>query len=188
MHKELLCNTSSYFRAALNGSFKEAKEQKIELEEEDVTTFKHFQYWLYSRTLLMTQQSENDIEWDILVDLFILGEAHGIPHLQNAAIDGLVSKQISTGWTPLHLISRIYENTPEKSPIRRLFVDWTHWKAHLNPETESEAWFDNQTYEYFNKQFLYDLSMAYCGRINALKGGRKDFTTAPAENHVSIPE
>ena len=69
------CDVSTYFNAALNGNFKEAWEQTVEMPEEEVDVFKHFQYWLYSKSIVMTDQSENDIDWRILIDLFILGEA-----------------------------------------------------------------------------------------------------------------
>ncbi|KAK4692431.1 hypothetical protein P7C71_g4776, partial [Lecanoromycetidae sp. Uapishka_2] len=158
IHKNLLCEASSYFRAALSGNFREAKDQKITMEEEDVTTFKHFQYWLYTRNLLMSQETKNDIDWNVLTGLFILGEVRGIPHLQNAAIDGIIAKRATSDWTPLDQIRRIYDNTPENSPIRRLFVDIFCNRAHFDDDT----WFGDQSFELYNKEFLFDLSKAFC--------------------------
>ena len=66
----------------------------------------------------MTDQSENDIDWKILIDLFILGEARGTPDLQNAAIDGLIDKQATEENTPLEQISYIYDNTTDGPPLR----------------------------------------------------------------------
>lgn len=53
LHKSLLCQASSYSDAALNGGFKETEEQKIEMFEEDDETFRHFQFWIYSKTIKM---------------------------------------------------------------------------------------------------------------------------------------
>lgn len=46
IHKELLCDSSLFFSAALKGNFKEATDQKIELLDGDIATFEHFQIWL----------------------------------------------------------------------------------------------------------------------------------------------
>ncbi|KAK4692430.1 hypothetical protein P7C71_g4777, partial [Lecanoromycetidae sp. Uapishka_2] len=42
IHKEILCSASTYFRAALNGGFKEAEEQTVELPDDKVKVFKYF--------------------------------------------------------------------------------------------------------------------------------------------------
>lgn len=38
----LFCNTAAYFRAALDGNFKESQEQSIEMPENDPEVFKYF--------------------------------------------------------------------------------------------------------------------------------------------------
>ena len=50
VHKDLLCKASPFFKAAFDGNFAEAA-GIMKLPEEDVMTFKHFIYWLYSRRL-----------------------------------------------------------------------------------------------------------------------------------------
>lgn len=52
MHKNLLCAVSDYFIAALEGNFKEAAEQKVELLDEDPEVIERFQLWLYTRDVL----------------------------------------------------------------------------------------------------------------------------------------
>ncbi|KAL8876562.1 MAG: hypothetical protein Q9198_005270 [Flavoplaca austrocitrina] len=47
VHHGLLCDRSSYFRAALQGQFQEAQANRIEFPEEDETTFEIFIRWLY---------------------------------------------------------------------------------------------------------------------------------------------
>lgn len=93
MHKSLLCQVTDYSHAALNGGFKGTEEQKTEMLEEDDETFGYFQFWIYSKAIKMTTEKECDIEWKQLVDLFIFGEAQGIPALMNAAIDGVIEQQ-----------------------------------------------------------------------------------------------
>lgn len=43
LHKDLLCFYSDYFRAALNGNFKEAAEGKLELPNVTISIFEAFQ-------------------------------------------------------------------------------------------------------------------------------------------------
>ena len=51
IHKWLLCDLCPYFKTALEGSFKEGVEQRIEFMEENPAIFKDFQYWLYDRSI-----------------------------------------------------------------------------------------------------------------------------------------
>ncbi len=69
--------------------------------EEDDETFRHFQFWIYSRAIKLTTDKECDVEWKQLVELFIFGKARGTPALMNAAVDGIIEKQCLMEWTPL---------------------------------------------------------------------------------------
>ncbi len=192
VHRQILCNTSSYFDAALNGNFKEAKQGRVEMLEDDVNTFKNFQYWLYSREIHVEEgneiyESNNNKQWDMLIDLFIFGEARGIPGLQNAAIDGLIDEMHAKNELRVAAIRRIYENTPENSPLRRLYVDIVHSSAYLDRDLEHGAWFAKKEYSVYKKEFLFDLAAAYCQRVNGEIEKIKDFTAVRSNYHVSAP-
>ncbi|KAI9703687.1 MAG: hypothetical protein M1836_007457 [Candelina mexicana] len=49
--KDVLCRQSSYFDKALNGDFREGKEQRLELPHEDVKTFKRLLKWMLTGRL-----------------------------------------------------------------------------------------------------------------------------------------
>ena len=49
VHRSLLRETSSFFKAALEGDFRESSEQKMDLPEEDEGSFDVFVQWLYDR-------------------------------------------------------------------------------------------------------------------------------------------
>jgi len=51
LHTDLLTSCSPFFAAALNGSFAEATDQTVTLEEEKPETFEWFIQWLYTGTL-----------------------------------------------------------------------------------------------------------------------------------------
>lgn len=63
LHKDLLCFYSDFFRAAFNGSFKEATEGKVELPDVEVEIFEAFQVWLYSRTLYNTDDPADSAQY-----------------------------------------------------------------------------------------------------------------------------
>lgn len=176
IHRELLCETSSYFAAALQGEFKEAKEQRIEMLEEDVAMFQSFQIWLYSDNILTTNTREN---WKILFDLHIFGDARGIPHLQNAAVDALINKEHRLKWIPAYQFKYVYEDTSEKSPLRRLLVDWT---ASLS----AADWFTEDKFEWYGKRFLFDMAMAQYEMRKGVKKVITDFRSHCEDYHVSI--
>lgn len=50
LHRNLLCDRSSHFRAALLGQFQEARTNQIEFPADDEKTFELFIYWLYGTT------------------------------------------------------------------------------------------------------------------------------------------
>lgn len=196
IHKEILCNASTYFRAALNGGFKEAKEQKVEMPEDKVSIFKYFQHWLYSGNILVRKEwpSDGKIEeewykaWDILVEVYSFGETRGIPLLQNAAIDCIIDMQQATNTVYVESNSFVYKSTPGSSPLRRLYVDLFHSSAHVHQETAKGSWFCQDMYEKYDKEFLFDVATAYCRRVHGEIEGIADFTAVRANYHVPVPE
>jgi len=118
VHKDLLCFYSDYFRAAFNGSFKEAAERKIELAGVTVNVFEHFQVWLYTRRL-------NPLELMVseLIHLWIFGDQHQIPLLQNYAVDGLFEKRTKEYCFAAGMALLVYEKTLPGSPLRRAIIE-----------------------------------------------------------------
>jgi len=180
LHKSLLCHASKYFDAALNGGFKEAEEEKIEMLGDCAEMFKHFQFWLYSNTINMSTNKRFDIEWKQLIDLFIFGEARGIPNLMNCAIDGLIDKQAYMFWTPLDQIPYIYDNTAPKSPLRQLLVDLVIRDSNFH----DDSWFSEVTFQWTTKEFLSDLAVAQCEFRRGVRSVADDFKATRRDYHV----
>jgi hypothetical protein len=118
VHKDLLCFYSDYFRAAFHGSFKEAKERKIELPSVEEDIFENFQLWLYTRRLDFTELS-----FGTLVSLWIFGDQHEIPLLQNCVIDGLFEKQTKENQFDYSVATLVYDNTLPGSPLHRAITE-----------------------------------------------------------------
>ncbi|THY15521.1 hypothetical protein D6D00_09331 [Aureobasidium pullulans] len=126
LHKDLLCFYSDFFRAAFNGSFKEATERKIELPDLETNVFEAFQVWLYTQSLPKNEEEPNTKiypEWSLLASLWIFGDKHRIPLLQNTVMDAFIAKVDIDHQTPLLVMNMIYENTLPESPLRKAVID-----------------------------------------------------------------
>lgn len=64
VHKGVLRFYSGYFDRALGGSFLEAKNGVIKLNDEDPSTFEMFQYWLYTRRFHHVSRSRDLIGYE----------------------------------------------------------------------------------------------------------------------------
>ena len=94
--KGVLCFYSGYFDAAFNGQFQESTNDVVELKTEDPSIFQNFQYWLYTRRFSAEGHSKKVLYSD-LIKLWVFGDAHSIPLLQNEAANMLLKKML-TEW------------------------------------------------------------------------------------------
>ncbi|THZ18857.1 hypothetical protein D6C91_05343 [Aureobasidium pullulans] len=118
LHKDLLCFYSDYFRAAFNGSFKEAAERKIELSDVEEEVFEFFQLWLYTRRLNLFETT-----FSMLAKLWIFGDQHQMPLLQNCSVDTMLLKRIKQKAFSPDALGVAYANTLAGSPLRRAVID-----------------------------------------------------------------
>ncbi|KAG7004696.1 hypothetical protein G7Y79_00024g056460 [Physcia stellaris] len=185
LHKGLLCNVAAYFRAALEGAFIEAQQQKIEMPDEDPEIFKRFQYWLYTGSLLDDTIPGGDILMpSVLADIFIFAEARGIPSLQNAAIDALIDQRyLSPPRLPHRCLHRIYDNTPEDSPLRKLVVAMY---ADGSVQLTNACWMSTQNLKDYPSEFLRDIICVQYTRLAAFKVVGKDFKGLREDFHVPV--
>lgn len=192
LHKKILCDVAPYFKAAFEGGFVEATDQTLELPDEDSTMFEHFELWVYTGKFLANGESEANISWESLVGLYIFGKIRGVPDLQNAAIDVLIDKQSSLNEIPTNQLSRIYDCTPEDSPLRRLFVDWMACLPTIFPNdrhTPTPAgapyqWFKEPTRKLYPKDFLFDLVFALSQLRTGSRTAITNFKSERADYYV----
>ncbi|KAF2813060.1 uncharacterized protein BDZ99DRAFT_437889 [Mytilinidion resinicola] len=124
--KGLLTYYSSYFAAALNGSFKEGVTQVVELEEDKPEVFEAFKRWMYNRRL---RDQDPTPSWlkstkyhQFLCEVFVFGDMRGIPGLKNMAIDQLHRATAESWVVPNDAIKYVYDNTPESSALRSFIL------------------------------------------------------------------
>nr|POE99364.1 hypothetical protein CFP56_52757 [Quercus suber] len=133
VHKDLLCEHSAFFKAALSEPWKEGQENTVTLPTDDADIFDLYAHWIYhwkiySRELTSVSGPDSD-ECSILVSAFLFGEKVQDGNFKDATIDALIASVSIPGgdgkrWYPTgSTIQRAYEGTPDGSPLRRLLLD-----------------------------------------------------------------
>ena len=140
-----MTHCSGYFRAAFTGSFKEAEEKRLHLEDVTKETFDDFVDWLYQRDLgRELSDTDEDGDEDFLnmheiTKVHIFADRYDIPDLQRDTIDTMFAyfrgrEDIPTAET----IKMAFESLPDTSLLRKLLVHrYCESKWDLTPEDES---------------------------------------------------
>ncbi|KAK5739077.1 hypothetical protein LTR17_005597 [Elasticomyces elasticus] len=161
VHEKLLRARSAFFEAALNKEWKEGQDKKVELPEDDASTFGRYIHYLYSGKLAVTQEGTTGN--DLLAWLYVLGEKLIDPAFQDRVIDAIIAgtregvaddKGVFQRWYPVtEVVDTIYKATPKDSPARRLMVDMHVLKG-------KATWIETEQPECNNLEFLVDLAVA----------------------------
>ncbi|MCJ1415788.1 hypothetical protein MMC32_002121 [Xylographa parallela] len=154
IHKNLLCSSSEFFKAALDGKFKEAEEREINLAEEDPQTFERVVFWMYSGSLLEKNETGMSLGYADLVKIYVFAEARCMTQLQNDTIDVIIRRQQISRLVMVPCAEvDMYTTTTDSSPIRSLTVDMIANKSGLQrAEWKMINW---------PKQSLVDLAIAF---------------------------
>ncbi|KAK5137831.1 hypothetical protein LTR08_006599 [Meristemomyces frigidus] len=150
IHKGILCFYAGYFQRALNGSFVEAKKGEVTLATESPHTFDMFQYWLYTRRFLPDTggQDTRQVHW---TDLWVFGDAHEVPLLQNAVANQLVKRFADTWKFPTQYVGVVYAHTTANSKLRRLVIDL------IGKTSSAESHLQPKHYNLYPQEALIDL-------------------------------
>ncbi|MCJ1415786.1 hypothetical protein MMC32_002119 [Xylographa parallela] len=162
VHKGLLCEASSYFKGALSRDFQEAREMIVHLREDDVGTFERFHLWLYTGSILDSDESLESLSQRSLIDLYIWADLRGIPKLQDLVSDMLQTSLIATlqiGAKPLDsaLIHLVYSHTMKSSPLRKL---WTCYYTNLDSNKFKDRIMEDEAAEDLPRDFLHDMLLS----------------------------
>lgn len=130
---------ASYQQRQLRG---ESKSGGVELDTEDPVTFKSFVTWLYTyklnrpvKTAIFAHGKPLDSHEEILT-LWYPGDRREIPLLMNETANAVRGHAVDTWIMPLADIAKIYEQTSDNAPPRRLVGYLT---ALTNP-ADSSSW------------------------------------------------
>ena len=114
------------------------------LPDEDAETVERLMQWLYFRSLSLTkdvcsESAEDERYWQ-LARLNTLADKFGVGSLKNAIIDEMFARnENQDAYLPsVPVVAYIYENTTNKSPLRKLFVAWFVWHIDYDWYTSSD--------------------------------------------------
>jgi BTB/POZ domain len=132
VHKAFLCEVSPFFRAALDGAFKEALEDAMTFPEDKQETFERFLAWLYFKEYAVTSKEgsarleDKDTEncWDDIIDDHVFADK-----IKAEAFDREIMTRVLHAYQfwglkqmKFKAIVRIYTECRENSSLRRLAV------------------------------------------------------------------
>lgn len=125
VHHDLVCDRSSYFRAALQGQFQEAQTNRIEFPEEAEATLELFIRWLYGST---HEKASTSVTFLQAVTLMGFARQIVLPELHNHFIDAIRYRlirepetcggNISPKVVDVDAISLVYHAVPKQTHLR----------------------------------------------------------------------
>jgi hypothetical protein len=128
LHENLLCNKSSYFRAAFRSGFTESEEKTMRMPEDSVDAFEYLVNFLYAPRFTL-QPPESEFVMGVYFELYILSSKLCIDALQNVVIDTILQFFRGCNFKSPYLrpshIQFIYENTIPTSKMRDLAAQLT---------------------------------------------------------------
>lgn len=135
VYRNVICNSSPFFKAALSGTFKEADESKVVLPEDDPEVFEQFLQWIYTKAYnlspLANASSENVCKqsWQY-IRLYVFADKTQVEPLKDHILRHLFklhqrySKDRSVSY---ECVEFAYDHTPPESPLRTLLVAMFIW-------------------------------------------------------------
>ncbi|KAL2070635.1 hypothetical protein VTL71DRAFT_13661 [Oculimacula yallundae] len=163
VHKAVLCEVSSFFKAACNPTWMKNEDKVIRLPDDNPEAIQAMIYWMYQDKLGITDDEYEaptrsgealDTFWGLLVKIYIVGDKYDLPGLRNQVIDTLIYEMENVGDEfPMGIIPYIYEHTigPE-NPLRKLTI------ASMKRYLSSRTLLANK--EILCPGFLYELTFA----------------------------
>ncbi|KAK3062100.1 hypothetical protein LTS18_004822 [Coniosporium uncinatum] len=121
MHKDLVSNSSLFFKAAINGNWKESEEGIVRLSEDAPETFDIYYKWLYFGKLFV--EFEGDTTYTDgkrtsnkllprLTTLYQLGDKFQDHRFENAVMDALIDSVTELKAYPVGQARDVYDSLP----------------------------------------------------------------------------
>lgn len=127
IQRDLITRRSAFVREALGNEWKEARTGIISLPEDEPDIFALYHAWLYTGYILSKNESGGDgktaEEYEELLKCYILGEKLLDNHFKDCTIDCFLAIFRATGKFIPSLSRLVFDNTPSRSPLRKLWLD-----------------------------------------------------------------
>lgn len=182
VHRGLLCQNSPYFRAALEGGFREAETQIIEWPEEKPETVEIFQLWLYSGSLGV-DMGDSMSAYEKLVNTYIFADAYDLSVLKDSVIDVFIEMPFREKTVNIHVLDKVY-STPSAKPLQKLFVDF----AIHNWSLRKKGFLREELLGSYPKQYLADIVLEQHDQNVARKWTLMDYKAVRARYSYTSTE
>jgi hypothetical protein len=160
--------TSTFFKAAIEGNFKEGVDQQVKMLEESEETFEHFVHWLYrggSREEItpLDEVSECAARIKETIDLYVLADKVGCPALERDMVREFYLLLGGLVYTfPMESVEYLYGLPISAAPLRDMTVAYYVWEI----ETRLYTWSKNlqsllARFPEFTKAVLIEMSTRY---------------------------
>jgi hypothetical protein len=120
VYRGVLCHYSDYFRALLNGGWKDSA-GNISLDDVSPKIFGFFFYRLNTGELSPIDRDHTDI-WDIILRSYHFADFYMIQGFASRVLDLFISTLITEWKISLDILVAIYDNTPESSMLRKVLA------------------------------------------------------------------
>ena len=181
VHVDLLCDASSFFKAALTGDFKESSDKTMQFPEDDENTFSLFIDWLYHQRQEMlalppddqedSDDEDNEVDnvekkengrYTAAFKLFVFAERYHVPDLKRLLTKMLFADGATRRAGPFNTsIDYLYAHTAQSTGIRRLVADWHAWR--MDP-----VYFQRRNFRAFlerHPEFSADINLSYAKNL-----------------------
>ncbi|UJO25278.1 hypothetical protein CLAFUW4_14531 [Fulvia fulva] len=135
-HKDTICATSEYFKAACTKQWVEGQTGVIELADGKPDTFQTYLHWTYTKEFDLTNMFANTRKrccygWRDMTALWTLADYLGNRELRNACIDIIYAQMKAQPARGIRAstVVEIFEYTPSGSGVQRLIADHVAFSA-----------------------------------------------------------
>jgi BTB/POZ domain len=135
VHSSFLAETSTFFRAAIEGNFKEAVDQQITMSEECEETFERFLRWLYGSgnpglITRVSEESEYAARLKATIDLYVFADKVGCLALEHDMVRDFFSLLDSPpSIFPSEFVDYLYGLPVGAELLREMTVAFFVWKV-----------------------------------------------------------
>lgn len=158
IHTSALTARSGFFRAAIEGDFKEAKERAVCLPEVELEAWSTYVHWIYSGQVVTLDQDQIKTDQngrtrrEKLIELYFLADILDDKALRNQIIDEYIAVVAWTHFWSAGNIPHLLQNVPESSKFAQLILHYA-----LRSPQSTIGWL-KENYDQLPKSFHYQIA------------------------------
>ena len=115
------------------------------MKEEDPEIFRRFKNWLYSEKLISESETDKNLPWQVIIEVYSFAERRGIPRLQNKCVDTVIKKIEDGGLFPGQAdVNTLWKRTTNSLRFRQLLLDLFATRCNLRSATTQNGCYHPQ--------------------------------------------